>query len=377
MKKVEVSLSNSQSHQQTMFSLEPGLNFILADDNNVGKSTIFKLLSFMTRVPNVQNSESLEILRVGEVQGYASFKFDEEHIILWLFRDEGDRIRVFFESRDGFGGATRSVSCPKKLLEALDIIACENDAPLNFNDADSVQLVVQDTNKNDEVLARVLIDLKVEGIRVNLRQLSKQVVQDYRFYNSKLEDTKHTLSSLHYNDSVDSFKDEEEQLNYAGQVVDALTSTLPSLPLLEAGVLGITDNSLMSNALLVLNALTELAQVSSVPELPFTSEELESRQKELSILRSLAGIDTSGLGKAKVIADSIFDNMQEAIATLDQLMRCAKMLEKFHQLLKQIVYLHEQQEKIEAELTQLCQVVQCPMKGKVYYSDEKCIPYST
>ena len=175
METVRFEFKNIQSHAFTQFTLGPGLNFILADDNNVGKSTIFKTLTLVSKMPNVSNEDLTELLRVGESSGYASFVFRDVRVTFWMFRQSSGSISSFFELAHGDEVPVRSLSCPKDLLEALDIVVGDDGQPINFNDADSVQLVVQDTSKNDEVLAKVLIDLRVEEIKEKSRRLFRQV----------------------------------------------------------------------------------------------------------------------------------------------------------------------------------------------------------
>lgn len=55
---VEIIFHNIQSHEHTEFCLKPGMNFILADDNNVGKSTIFKVLTRIAKAPTIDVPEA-------------------------------------------------------------------------------------------------------------------------------------------------------------------------------------------------------------------------------------------------------------------------------------------------------------------------------
>lgn len=375
MKNVSIELLNIQSHQHTAFNLQPGLNFILADDNNVGKSTIFKILSFAVKMPDISNEDAKEILRVGEDKGYASFKFDNSHVILWLFRDTGDRIRVFFESRTEDGASTRTTSCPSKLLEALSIIRGDDGTPINFNDADSVQLVVQDTPKNDEVLARVLIDLKVEAIRKNAQQLSKQIVQDYRYISSKLEDTKHTLSSLHYNEGVNSFRDEEELLYAAVRVADLLDAECGHLKDATVEIPPITEElKQLTCAQRLLSVFDEI----SFEHLSQTVVQIDTNMVN-TVYRTLltfSEFDVKVLQRADAISAPVLDNMSTCTDTLAALMTASYAANNVVKTCRLLESISKEIQDIQETLSRECKVVNCPVKGDVYYSDEECVPLS-
>ena len=358
----------------TSFSLQPGLNFILADDNNVGKSTIFKILTFAARMPNVSNEDALEILRVQEDRGYASFKFDDDHVILWLFRESANKVRFFFEQKDILGNSTRSLACPQKLLDALDIVRGDDGIPINFNDADSVQLVVQDTAKNDEVLSRVLVDLRVEDVRKNLQQLSKQIVQDYRYIKSKHDDTTHTLSSLHYNDAVDNFKDEEDTLNCAVRIMDTLdagcnfTCDEAEVIVPEAEIEALTIASGILDKLEGIN-IVQLEQGRRID-----IKGIPSIERAMQLYDLLDSIDCPVLSKLDSIPPQALSNAALAVKVLNNLVAASISLDKVYTLSKQDEQLSRELTSLKQELDSTYYKIQCPVKGDVYFSDEGCIP---
>lgn len=154
MKHIDIELVNIQSHEHTRFHLEPGLNFILAEDNNVGKSTIFKVIMFAMQLPKVDDVDANELIRGGCSSAKAMFTVEGVIYTMWLFRDGNQRARAFFEIKDPNGETTRSMNAPLDLKQAFDIVLSNDGKVVNFNDADSIQLVVQDTPKNDEVLSK-------------------------------------------------------------------------------------------------------------------------------------------------------------------------------------------------------------------------------
>lgn len=374
MKLVEIEFCNIQSHKNTKFSLHPGLNFILADDNNVGKSTIFKVLTFATRMPNVSNEDALEILRVREERGYASFKFGDDQIILWLFRESVDKVRYFFEQKDILGNSTRTVACPQKLLDALDLVRGDDGFPINLNDADSVQLVVQDTSKNDEVLSKVLIDLKVEDVRKNLQQLSRQIVQDYRYIKSKHEGTTRTLASLHYNDSVDFFKDEEDTLNCAVRVMDALDAGCNFSDDSGAVSLSADEIEVLDAACSVEGKLSVIDTAHLVQSDEVEVNDADSLQCALRTLRQLEVVDTVLLERKFTVLTTSLHNASVAVSVLNKLISASISTDRVLGSNRQVASLVRETEGIKKELDSLYQKIQCPVKGEVYYNEEGCIP---
>lgn len=374
MKSVEIELLNIQCHQHTVFSLKPGLNFILSNDNNVGKSTIFKVLTFISKMPNVTGQDSSELLRVGEQRGYASFKFDDKHIVLWIFKD-GDKMRTFFEINDADGVVTRAVSCPAKLLEALDIIRGDDGTPINFNDADSVQLVVQDTPKNDEVLSRVLVDVKVEAIKQNMHQLSKQIVQDYRYATHNLEDVDMLVSTLQYNSDVDLFNEEKSMLNVLVQVVDSMSEGCAGIGKgTEKLYPSLEELTMLSRLMEVYSVLSSLTFESICANVPNISEDKPCMSAALGLLGELVRVDLSVIGKSNILPSSIISNMQRGLDVLSKLNSILYSVEKVCKFSSDLDRNFKEQRDIYMELNRECEIIECPVKGSVYFSDEKCIP---
>lgn len=368
MQSVQIELSNIQSHEHTMFSLEPGLNFILADDNNVGKSTILKVISAAASMPRTSKDDLIGLLRGGTTQGYARFSIGATQIIFWLFRENATTVRAFFETRID-GDSTRSTSCPEELLRALDIVLGEDGVPVNFNDADSVQLIVEDSHKNDEVLAKVLIDMKIENIRANGVALSKQIAQDYKMLSVKLTDQKALLGSLAFNNSVDAFYQEEDLLCAAVRVADTL---IPWVDANEADFsIPYGEVSLIEASVRVYLQLFTLFQEEGQAVVVDDFEELSAA---LRLLQMLSPVSLQAVSKPVLVRDTTLSNMQRAVDVLQAVTKvqtaCQFMQSadgKFKSGTKELVSLN-------LEASKSFEQVECPVKGKVYYSDEKCIP---
>lgn len=371
MKDVSFVFHNIQSHAHTEFSLHPGLNFILANDNNVGKSTIFKAITFAVRMPRYSYEEANELLRVGTSQGYMSASFDSKQVVLWFFREAKDKIKVFFEIKSEGGTSTRSLDCPKDFLDALDIVKGTDGQAINFNDADSVQLIVQDTPKNDEVLARVLVDVRVENIKLNSQRLAKEVQADYRVVQEKYDYTTQTLASLTFNDSVAAFNEEKSQLMAMTAFADAMEGKTDFLTAPKV----ITIMQLEQDS-----AIASFA--SAIPDFKMVEDTLLTSYKEESpqlhsMLDLLENLQQLGFLQADT----------GAVKGLLQLRTAAKVAQALTILTKAMyaglsaqdnvaTFKHNKIEmtQIRNEIERRCTVVQCPVKGEVYYSEQECIP---
>lgn len=372
VKSVQIEFKNIQSHQHTAFSLEPGLNFILADDNNVGKSTIFKALLFLVKMPKITNDDAIEILRVGSQQGYMSFKFDNHHIVLWLFREDGDRVRVFFEDRTD-GGSTRCVNCPDCLLEALDIVKGEDGEAINFNDADSVQLIVQDTPKNDKILSRVLTDLRVDAVKKNSQALRQQIIQDYRLIYDRHAQTRNILSSLVYNEFVDMFNAEKELLQVAVKVLDLMDV---ECVFEKESQVSIEDIEQACRAQEIYNSLSSvgLDEVRGTFEIP-EQEELQL-DSALRVMEILSKIDVLALKSVPVISAQKIDNLGRLLVVLGKLTVAADASRTVASSTSSLEALEVERQRITELLERNCQKVICPVKGEVFYSGKECISTS-
>lgn len=375
MKQVDIEFVNIQSHEHTKFQLRPGLNFILADDNNVGKSTIFKVITCAMQLPNVPSADLAELVRGGTRNAMAAFTVEDTTYIFWIFCEPGRAAHAFFEIKTPDGTTTRSMSAPAELRSALDIVTSPDGHMVNFIDADSVQLVVQDTPKNDEVLSQVLIDLRVDNIKANIVRLNQQIQQDYRMVKSKYDDTTHLLSTLHYVDTVDAFKDENVTLSAACRVADAieeLCSVLTDLPLIPEQL----NVSALKRALQVYEGLSSLEAERS-PILDAISPDLFVHFNAcLEMLTRLECARDSLSTPAPKIKAKQLANAKIGLAVLDRLQKAWGSLRFADSALQEIQTLAKERESVLSELQSKTQRVTCPIRGEVFYSDEKCVPCS-
>lgn len=370
LKNVEFEFRNIQSHEATTFSLHPGLNFILADDNNVGKSTIFKALTIIVRMPKVSSDDLKELLRVNETRGYVSLKFDNVQVVFWMIRD-GDRVNAFFENHLESGEVIRLSSCPQCVLDALDIVVGRDGLPINFNDADSVQLIVQDTTKNDEVLSKVLIDLDVEHVKLNLETLDRQVVQDYNILRAKYDTNTHILSNMTYRDSADRFFQEKHFLQTLVSVVDAFEEVCGGLDNLSV------KNLEVAETIYQVNDMLQMIHDTTFPCEICTSETINELQLVSTVLYYLDIItnELKRVGFRPIEARKVFD-IRCASDALSALSRASMECERCDYAQRTYYKLQSELEVVKKELQDRYAIVKCPVLGDVYFGEEKCIPVS-
>lgn len=373
MKDIDIEFVNIQSHEHTRFQLHPGLNFILAEDNNVGKSAIFKALTCAMHLPKVSSADLNELVRGGCSQARATFRYDSVVCTMWLFRDGDRTVRAFFETSVDGGSATRSLSAPGDLREALGVVMGADGKVVNFNDADTVQLIVQDTPKNDEVLSQVLVDLRVDNVKANLYKLGQQIQQDYKMAKSKLDDVTHIMSTMHYVQTVDEFNDEKDLLGVACRVADATEASFMQLedgePLPEP-----EEFSKLHAALRIYEGLCEV-EVTDPAIVRAVSPELFTHiQKCIKVLAKLETVKACDIQPLPNIKPKQLENAGVGIRVFDALERATGALSFAVSAQNEAQQRASERTTLLKKIEAVSQTVVCPVKGKVFYSDEKCIP---
>lgn len=365
MEKVVIRLSNIQSHENTSFVLEPGLNFILANDNNVGKSAIFKILMAVAKAPNNTTARLKSLLRMGCNRAYAAFDYSDGRVIAWIQRDSGKAPNMFFEHTDESGVTVRGIAAPQSLLSALGIALDKDGNVINFNDADSVQLISKTSTEADNILTSVILDATVEQMKANLYRFNRDLDSEIKLMRVKKEDAEDSLKRLSYNPMVGDFF---ENLNNL-QAMCALCDDIPDVSEFDSGrtfdnyselktfrevliglgenlpVVQVKDAVNLDNSMQVYCEL--LGELSKVLLGDFVSLlGLEEIKCTLPIYRSVLNLIGRASRDAWVVADQ-----QIAIDRGDKTMQ-------------------DLRRQIESQSV----VVQCPVKGKVFFTDETCIP---
>lgn len=357
MQSVRIRMSNIQSHENTEFTIEPGLNVIFAAGNNVGKSAIFKALRNVAESP--ANTKGLgTLLRAKCSEGYVSFEFGDTCIIYWLQRKTSGVVYGFFEIREANGEAIRTVKCPEDLLNALGIALDERGKVINFNDALAVQLLIADSVENDAIISRVLVDARVEDVKQGIISMAQCSSRDGEQLSREITYCQSVLAGLEYNSAVDSFREKEGQLETFASFLD---KGVPSFASRHDDIQG--DMNMLAAVYSVCKACvaTSGKDTSSVPDLPV--ESLMSFCRIASAVGLTAAVTESMPVATAGIGISFMRILLSSIHAAQNLRTSARNLE----------HLERERQEITDKLASNCEVVDCPMRGKVYYSNEKCI----
>lgn len=366
MQEVSIIFANLQSHEQTRFSLRPGINFILADDNNVGKSTIFKVLTTIAQSPAVSGSKINRLIRMGTEQGYAAFSFGSERVVAWFQRgNTAGSAKLFFEHVHPDGETTRHLSCPKALLDALGIVLSANGDVLNFNDADSVQLISRNTAEADAIITQVMQDERVELIKRNLYQLSHDLVTDDKDIVARCEMAEKLIKDMSYVDTVDEFNEALPELEYLCQICDALSGINLDTP---ANV-PMPDVETMRDMVQICTALEPLVQLADITATVLPDDVVLLGQ----VTGILCAIDWQTM-RAPTVYSSDIDRLRQEYFVIKTLQSACQSVDNLQRSERNLVAQELELLRLQDELREVSRDVVCPVKGRVYYTDEECIP---
>lgn len=373
MEIVNILFVNIQSHEHTAFSLKPGMNFILANDNNVGKSTIFKVLTTIARAPNVPSAKLRPLMRKGCVKAYAAFDFSHQKVVAWFTLGEREAAKLFFEHTHEDGEVTRSVYCPKSLLDALGIVIGENEEVLNFNDADSVQLISQVSKEADAVITHIMLDSRVEHLKANRVMLGREIGADAKMITAQVDTSEQFIKDLHYQLEVDEFIASKQLLEAACSVCDYCLSPISSYKLLptaeELNSCGVLLAALSSvQKFLDVSGRDECstAPVSAIP--PYV-------KIGISVVRLLDTIDFEVLNLSLPLKGQMAI-LKSTSFVCSNLLHATRSIEKLTSMQKSLVRLAVERQQVLRQIQDNSVKVICPVKGDVYYSNEECLPCS-
>lgn len=370
MTKVEVLFQNLQSHENTKFTLCPGVNFILADGNNVGKSTIFKVLSRIAKAPNISSSKLLSLIRFGCNEATAAFKFNGEAVIARFTKYDREAAKVFFEHVHSDGEVTRTVYCPKCLLEALGIVVGENGELINFNDANSVQLISEISPEADTIITHVMLDQNVEHIKRNIYSLGREVNLDIKRLGAQVEAYENTLAELVYSPAVDEFFEQKETLEVLCKVCDSI----PSITTAKQSLPSSADMELCRH---ILDVLRNMEGYVSRPSHEVVSDVGEySKILEATKLLNTAVKAISYLDRTRNVVSDV-SNLKIMCSLTSRFLSVVRNIEAVRSSTLRLATLYKEREELIETLSANSVLVDCPVHGKVYYTDEKCVPYST
>lgn len=370
MESVKILFQNIQSHENTVFSLEPGLNFILAEDNNVGKSTIFKLLSCIAKAPGVPSKKLDALIRYGCSEAAAAFRFGNEAVVARFTRYSGEAPKLFFEHQHPDGDTTRSVVCPRALLDALGIVVGENGDILNFNDADSVQLISEISTEADTIITHVMLDPKVERVKANMQSLGREINLDLRRIGGEVEVYEKTLKELKFQPAVDEFRDMSADLEALCYICDTLPNTDQFY---SEQTVKSEDLDILQQLLTLVNSLSDyldadLQEIRGYAEATAVVQVLQELAPLQGILKAAS---------ARTFSNEDIDSLRQVCAVASRLEKVLNSVKDLARETDNVCEAAVEKQALVQELTQRAATVECPIKGKVFYSNEECIPYSS
>lgn len=366
MTTVEVLFQNIQSHENTTFVLKPGINFILADGNNVGKSTIFKVLSRLAVAPNINSSKLFSLLRYGCNEALAAFKYDGGRVVAKITKYDREAAKVFFEHVHADGEITRSVYCPSSLLDALGIVVSEQGNIINFNDANSVQLISEVSPEADTIITHVMLDSRVESIKRVMSVLGREVSSDLKRLEASAEAYSDTVNNLEYLPIVDEFFDMKSKL----EVVCRLGDGMPNISTHNCNLPSSQEFSAVGNL---------LSMISNIPVGIFSPVGVPEDYKKYAAifevvkkLEPLQHITDEGM----VASPDYLGYLKQGYFVASTLLSVVRGVEQVQSYQNRLGLLESELHNISHLLSSMSKRVVCPVKGEVLYTDEKCIPYS-
>lgn len=378
---VKFHFHNIQTHANTEFEFKQGINLIVSDDNNVGKSAIFNTITMMARMPLTTNGELGCLLRNYTNQGYASVSYSindiPETVTLRLYRDS-TQVRGFIEHSKN-GEVTRLNQPPNSFYTALGIKLSKSGDVINIISADSVQLFVDNTTAADEIIADILIDENVERIKQNISRLLSTTTNDLKQLNVALTLHEQTCKSTEYILAVDDFFEEYDNLldiidSTSNIDMDYLSELQP--PTKSIPNTYFADRDQMIASLNCINILNDA--ITSIDNLPL---QRQIPHQDLRVLTSCAEVMTLletptqslNLLSKKPPNQSSVSNMIATVKLLSILNGVMFSLNKITNSEYTLQHNLKEIDKIHQTLSANYSIVACPVKGEVYYGDE-CIP---
>ena len=365
MQTLSVLMCNIQSHAETSFVLKPGFNIIVSPGNNVGKSTIFKALRCVVESPN-PFMDLRELLREGCSQGYVAFVYDDWKVVYWLIKKDTTAgvVAGFFEVTDPDGEITRDVRCPKSLLDALGIVLASNGKPINFNDAAATQLLVRDNAETDEIISRILVDEKVETLKLGLLTSLQNATRDKKEYERELAYLTRDLQSMQRHDSVDQFNKDYPLLECLCNVVDRKTADL------EVGECRLGPISLQADT--IANLIQVAGKLEQVPQIGQENVGIDLPENLPVVLRVSHILSEVGtIEDVLHITDT--SDAEKVTKVTGVLLKVILTLQECRDSVAVLDRAQAEKDALIEELRKTCTVVDCPVKGQVFYSNEGCI----
>ena len=386
---LEARFINCQSMRDlTMHFATDKLN-VIAADNSVGKSVLFKMLK-VTANPRTLSTieERKQLIRYGEQ--YAGFicAFDNGSIGATLVYPN----KVIYKYRDSSAaGFTSYAEPPSEFIRQLGLLVDEKTGYIaNLIDTDQDLLFVNNNLGSNHSLIKMIAESPtLTEVQDKLMNLDSQFSQMMVTVNQRVIDLQIQLDQYSYSD-VDRLEDD---LNGAEIMLDVLPGmdkcckcieTIEKAEdvkgldsLIEAcSVLGkVTvaldqiDYNYSEESQVICNFAPGVIQALSVLQGVYVdSNDYEVLSESVGVIESIMQL----LGKVKHVK-TIPSELINFVTMADQ------VKEVFDVLLRTTEVVHETDLQIcslEEQIQSLGDVLECPVHGKVVYDGKKCVPYS-
>ena len=364
MHEVKLSLVNIQSHKNTSIVLKPGLTLLVAKDNNVGKSTVFRALDLIAQIHNSKPEDIIPLLRYGTEEGIISCEFDNQRVELHIFL-MNSTIRYYFLHNKN-NTITHLDRAPTELIHALNLIApTDIKQTINMVEADKYQIVIEEGSVNDSIISFLFTDQMVEHIKENAAEFANILSGDNKFYSSNISREQKKLETLKYRPYVKEFDDTKEFLTKICTLIDKI----PNYDGLRKLNLTSINTSLNEKQNELVELLDSLLCHKKITALSKSEVDFLINICDLIIVLGRL-IKTLHLNSGQKIAlDKIYSVLRK-FEYLDTLNNTLNNYIMYSNKLDKLLY---EKSELTQQLSKILMTVNCPVKGKVFYNEKGCI----
>lgn len=395
---IKISLSNFQSHHNTSFKLSKGVNIIWSDWNNVGKSTIFRALDVLVRASKYTGQELKELIRWGKSEASIICEYDNNIVELLIFIRNTTASYKFIHTIDN--NSIELTNAPNSLITKLDLLYDEKfDNVINIIEADKTQLVVQESNLTDGIMSTIFFDDRLEFMKENTSNFNKVLDENLAFYKHNKNALSRSISNQQLDTSVDMYNSDKPLLEKLVLICDCVSNYK------NLRIRNITDIERDTKLLTVLTSLCHVHRIINATGDCVSPKEFRKLQIVYKICTLNNIMET--LVKMRMLKEfKVYAITHMTLTALMTLIRFAKLLKVLRtveselktisNMYKYIMILntlgtsiknekHLSKDILSVKLAykELCEyiekqslILECPVKGRVIYSDEKCIPYT-
>ena len=366
-----ITFSNIQSHENTHFVLKPGLNFILGEGNNIGKSAIFNVLIDIA-TPGKSPNWLSRIIRNGCYKASATFEFEtdgqKERVIAWFSLTRPGVANLFFEQYIGEEPPVRLTECPQSLIDALGLAVVPEQGLINFNSADSTQLLSRATNESDSIISHIMTDSRVELLKDNAANLSRDVVTDYKVLNGRIQATNDVLTNMEYNYAVDEFFKAFDSLRAAAKLADAV-------PKEDLETLLRKPKASEEDLATLLSVYNLASCLEPIDEMPAAVDTTALKRAE-TVKRLLELVDPDDLKqlRKKPPDRTVLTKARKIYFVAKMVSDTLEELKAIREETAKLETIRREMSEISAYLRANTERVVCPVKGEVLFTNENCIP---